>query len=338
VTSRPADPASVPVTRRAVFAAVFALGALAAPLAALAQPPAKVPRVGVIGEGSGTEPLLAAFRQGLRDLGYVEGRNILVEYRSTHGVLDRIPGLAAELVRLRSAVLVVGGTVSALSVKAATTTVPIVFTQAGDPVGSGLVASLARPGGNVTGLSNLAPGLAPKQLEVLRTAAPHAYRVAVLYNPVNPTAGSALEEARAAARAMTLDLKVLEVRRPAELAGAFTALTGWRAEGLLVVSDPVFGNDLAQLAKLTGRHRLPAVYSRREFVDAGGLVAYGPSFEDNYRRAAAYVDRILRGTRPGDLPVEQPTRFELAVNLRTARALGLTIAQDLLLRADRVVQ
>lgn len=317
---------------------MLALGALARPLAALGQPRAKLPRVGVIGEGPGTEPLLAAFRKGLRDLGYVEGQNILVEYRSTQGALDRIPRLAAELVRLGADVLVVGGTVSALSVKAATTTVPIVFTQAGDPVGSGLVASLSHPGGHVTGLSNLAPGLAPKQLEVLRAAAPHVSRVAVLYNPVNPTAASALDETRGAGRAMTLELKILEVRRPEELAGAFTALTAWRADGLLVVSDPVFGNNLAQLAKLTGAHRLPAVYSRREFVEAGGLAAYGPSFEDNYRRAATYVDRILKGARPGELPVEQPTRFELAVNLGTARALGLTIAPELLLRADRVVQ
>jgi putative ABC transport system substrate-binding protein len=323
--------------RRAFFG-TLAGSLLAAPLAAKGQRAEKTPRVGVISERSPSDPFAAAFRQGLRDLGYVEGRNVVVEMRYAQGALERVPKLAAELVRQQVDVLVVGGTVSAQSAKTATAAVPIVFALAGDPVGSGLVASFSHPGSNVTGISNLSPGLLPKQLELLRAAAPKVSRVTILYNPVNPATQPALDETNEAARAMGVEVQILELRRADELASAFATLTRWHAGGLLAVSDPVVGNHLAQLSKQAARHRLPAMYSRREFVEAGGLMAYGPSYEDNYRRAATYVDKILKGAKPADLPVEQPTKFELVINLKTAKTLGLTIPPSLLQRADQVIE
>ena len=323
---------------RRTFIGAITGGLLAAPLAAEAQHVDKMPRVGMIGERSSADPFVAAFRQGLRDLGYVEGRNVVVELRYAQGTLERVPKLAADLVRRGIDVLVVGGTVSAQSAKAVTATVPIVFALAGDPVGSGLAASLGHPGGNVTGISNLSPGLLPKQLELLRAAVPKVSRVAILYNPVNPATEPALDETRGAARTMDVELKAFELRNANELAGAFVALTRWRAGGLLAVSDPVVGNQLVQLSYQATRHRLPTMYSRREFVEVGGLVTYGPNYEDNFRRAAAYVDKLLRGAKPADLPVEQPTKFELVINLKTAKALGLTIPQSLLQRADQVIE
>jgi putative ABC transport system substrate-binding protein len=322
----------------AIFVVALALSIVAAPLDADAQQAGKVPRVGVIGETSPTDSFLVAFRQGLRELGYIEGRSIVIEYRYAHGALDQAPKLAAELIRLEVDVLMVGGTIAAQSAKALTTTVPIVFALAGDPVGSGLVASLARPGGNATGMSNLVPELSGKQLELLKAAVPQVSRVTVLYNPVNPVAGSTLNGAREAARALAVELQVLEVRQPNELANAFSALAAWRAGALLALSDPVFGSDLAQLSKRAAKNRLPAMYASRRFAEAGGLLAYGPNYSDNYRRAATYVDKILKGTKPADLPVEQPTKFELVINLKTAKALGLTIPQSLLARADEVLQ
>jgi len=323
--------------KRRTFISGIAFGLLAAPLAAQAQRPSKVPRVGVIWEGLSTDSALAAFRQGLRELGYTEGQNIVIEYRSTHGVPNQVSKLAAELIHLGVEVLVVGGTVSAQSAKAVTTTVPIVFTLAGDPVGSGLVASLARPGGNATGLSNLASELSGKQLELLKAAVPQVSRVTVMYNPANPGAGPALIRAREAARTLAVELQVLEMRQPNELASAFSALKRWRSGALLTLPDPVFA-DYAQLSKLATKNRLPAIYASRGFAEAGGLLAYGPNFSDNYRRAATYVDKILKGAKPADLPVEQPTKFEFVINLKTAKALGLTIPQSLLLRADEVIQ
>ena len=311
---------------------------LAATPGLLAQPSVKLPRVGVIGEQGPGEPRIEAFRQGLRVLGYVEGQNILVEYRYLDGVLDRVPGLVAELVRLKVDVLLVGGTVAARSAKAQTTTVPIVFAVAADPVASGLVPSLARPVGNATGMSVLLPDLSGKQLELLKAALPQLSRATVLYNPVNPAAAFALTRTREVARALGLELQVLEVRQPSGLTGAFANMMAWHAGGLLVVSDPMFGNELVQLSVLAATNRLPAIYNRAEFAKAGGLLAYGPSFSDNYRRAATYVDKILKGAKPADLPVEQPATFEFLINLKTAKALGLTIPQSLLLRADEVIQ
>ena len=322
---------------RRTFLRIVASGLATMAAAAPARGQERVPRIGLIGERSAADPFVAAFREGLRDLGYVEGRNVVVELQYAQGALDRVPKLVVELIRRKVDVLVVGGTVSAQSAGKATTSVPIVFALAGDPVGSGLVSSLGHPGGNITGISNLSPGLLPKQLELLRAAAPRVSRVGILYNPANPATTPALEETRAAARSMGVELQVLEVRRADELPGALAALDRWRAGGLLAVSDAVVGSHLHELSREAVRHRLPAMYSRREFVEAGGLMAYGPSYEDNYRRAATYVDKILRGARPGDLPVEQPTRFELIVNRKTARALGLTLPPALLLRVDRVI-
>jgi ABC-type uncharacterized transport system substrate-binding protein len=216
--------------------------------------------------------------------------------------------------------------------------VPIVFTLAGDAVGTGLGASLARPGGNATGLSSIVSELRGKQLELLKAAVPQVSRVAVLYNPVNPISGPALNGTRNAARALAVELQILEVRQTNELAITFSALTGWRAGGVLALSDGVFGNELVQLSKLTAKNRLPAMYARREFAEAGGLLAYGPRFSDNWRRAAHFVDKILKGAKPADLPVEQPTKFELGINLKTAKALGLTIPPSLLARADQVIE
>jgi putative tryptophan/tyrosine transport system substrate-binding protein len=328
----------MPITRRAAIAALLAVG-VAAPIVVRAQPLSRIPRVGVIGERSTPDHLLAAFAQGLRDLGYVEGQNVRLEYRYAQGASDRFPRLAAELVRLDVDVLVVGGTVAAQAAKAVTTTVPIVFTLAGDPVASGLVASLARPGGNATGMSNLVPELSAKQLELLKAAAPQVSRISLLYNPDNAVhAGPGLEGAREAARTLGVELQPLEIRSRHELASAFAALTAWRAGAVLALGDPVIGNELVQFSQLTTRHRLPAMYSRREFAEAGGLLSYGPHFSESYRRAASYVDRILKGARPADLPVERPTTFELVVNLTTARTLGLTLPPSLLGRADQVIK
>jgi putative ABC transport system substrate-binding protein len=324
--------------RRAWQAAVVVLLLAFVPLAAGAQPAARLPRVGLIEEATVASPYLGGFRQGLRELGYVEGRNIVVEYRDAQGDPGRVARLVGELVRLDVDVLVVGGTASALSASRVTTTVPIVFTRAGDPVGSGIVASLDRPGGNVTGLSDPAAELSGKQLEILKTAAPHVARVGVLYNPGSPISRSALEGARTAARTLGLELQAVDVRQPDDLDEAFDVLVAWRAGAVLALSDPVIGSGLKPLASLAAQHRLPAIASRREFTDLGGLLAYGPNLAEHFRLAAGYVDRILKGARPANLPVQQPTAVELAVTLKTAKALGLTIPQTLLLRADRTIE
>jgi putative ABC transport system substrate-binding protein len=319
-----------------VLVLLSALAVLVVPFFTEAQPAGKVPRIGVIGEGSAGDPWVAAFRQGLRDLGYAEGENILVEYRYLQGVLDRVPDLPAELIRLKVDVLVVGGTIAARSARAQTTRVPIVFTLVSDPVGSGLVTSLARPGGNATGLSNVISELSGKQLELLKAAVPQVARVAVLYNPANPAARSAVTGAREAARALAMELQVLEVRQRHELATALSPLTSRRVDAILAISDPAIGG--SELAPLVVKHRLPAITAPREFAERGGLLAYGPSYSHNWLRAATYVDKILKGAKPADLPVEQPTKFELVVNLKTAKALGLSIPQSLLWQADEVIQ
>lgn len=298
----------------------------------------RVPRIGVINEFSPTHPFLAAFRDGLRELGHVEGRTLVVEYRHAEGALDRVTGFVAELLRQKVEVLVVGGTVSARLAKAQTTSVPIVFATSGDPVSGGLVATLARPSGNLTGISILTPELSAKQLELLKAAVPRLSRVALFSNPANPAMPDALKEARAAAEVLAVELRLLEVRAPDDVPPAFSALTAWRAGALLVLGDPMLGNELPQIARLATKHRVPAMYLREEFADMGGLIAYGPSFRDNYRRAAGYVDRILKGATPAELPVQQPSKFDLVVNLRTANGLGLTVPPSLMLRADRVIE
>ena len=318
--------------RRRILAGL--LLSLAAPLAAEAQQAAKVARIGYLAANLAASPhLREAFLQGLRDLGYVEGRNVVIEYRDAEGKLERLPALAAELVALKVDVIVAASTLAALAAKQATRTLPIVFAAAADPVASGLVTSLARPGGNVTGLSILAPELVGKCLEQLKQAVPGVSRVAVLWQPGalgERTEKDMLKGAEVAARALGVRLQFVEARGPADFDRAFSDMTRARAGALTVLPSAMFVNERRRLVDLAAKNRLPAVYALREFVDAGGLMSYGPNLADLFRRAATYVDKILKGAKPGDLPVEQPTKFELVINLKTAKALGLTIPPSVL--------
>ena len=320
---------------------ILALGIVWAPLAADAQQPGKVARIGYLG---GASPSVAAgglevFRKGLRDLGYVEGRNVVIEYRYAEGKFERLPDLAAELVRLKVDLIVAAATPPALAAQKATTSIPIVIVGVGDPVGSGLVSSLARPGGNITGLSWLA-GLefAGKRLELLKEAVPTAARAAVLWNPTNPGEVLTFSQLPGVAQALGVRLQSVEWREPRDFEGAFASMTRERADVLLVFETPGIPLHAGQIVALAARHRIPAMYGRREFVNAGGLMFHGPDVLHMYRRAATYVDKILKGAKPADLPVEQPTRFELVINMKTAKALGLTIPQPMLLRADEVIR
>jgi len=322
---------------------LIAAGALlAAPLAAEAQQAAKIARIGFLGNSTtALGHLRDAFLQGMRDLGYVEGRNLVIEYRYAEGQLERFPALAAELVALKVEVIVAPPTPAAQAAKRATTTIPIVFAGAGDPVTSGLVTSLARPGGNITGLSGLSPELVGKCLEQLKQAVPGVSRVAVLWQPGGQgerAEKDMLKEAEVAARALGMRLQFVEARGTADFDRAFSDMTTARAGGLTVLPSSMFNTERRRLADLAAKSRLPAVYQLREYVDAGGLMAYGANLADLNRRAAAYVDKILKGAKPADLPVEQATKFELVINLKTAKALGITIPQSVLLRADEVIQ
>lgn len=327
--------------RRDTVLALLALGA--APLAAEAQQAAKVARIGYLSPNLASSPHLRdAFLQGLRDLGYVEGRNVVIEYRDAEGKLERLPALAAELVALKVDVIFVGGgTRVTLAAMQATKTIPIVFTAVGDPVTSGLVTNLARPGGNVTGLSSLGPELVGKRLELLKQAVPGVDRVAVLFLPGalgERTDKDMLTAADVAARALGVQPQFIEARGPDEFARAFSDMTSARAGALTVLPSNRFLREHRRLVDLAAKNRLPAVYTSREFVDAGGLMSYGANEVDLFRRAATYVDKILKGAKPGDLSVEQPTKFELVINLKTAKDLGLTIPQSVLGRADEVIQ
>jgi putative ABC transport system substrate-binding protein len=310
-------------------------GALAGPLAAGAQA-GKIYRIGVLANVSGGA--WGAFIQGLRDLGYVEGQNITIEFRSSEGRYERLPDLAAELVRLKVDVIVAPANENVVVARQATRTIPIIMAGSFDPVESGLVASLARPGGNVTGLSFRAPEIEGNRLELLEEITPRVSRVAVLSNPTNRAIHSSLAEVEVAARSLGVQVQILEARGPDEFQGAFAAMTRERADALLVFPDGMFLLHRTRIADLAAKSRLPAMYGVREFVDAGGLVSYAPSLRDNLRRAATYVDKILKGAKPGDLPVEQPTKFDLIINLKTARALGLAITPSLLARADQVIE
>jgi putative ABC transport system substrate-binding protein len=316
---------------------------LVAPLAAEAQQAAKVARIGYLSTNLATSPhLREAFRQGLRDLGYVEGRNLVIEYRDAEGKVERLPALAAELVALKVDVIVAAaGNHLALAAKQATRTLPIVFAAASDPVAFGLVTSLARPGGNVTGTSVLSAELVGKRLELLTQAVPGVSRVAILWLPGalgERTDKDMLKEADVVARALGVQLQVVEVRHPAEFDRAFSDMTRARAGALTVLPSNMFLREHRRLVDLAAKHRLPAVYTVKEYVDAGGLMAYGPNLADVVRRAATYVDKILKGAKPADLPVEQPTKFELVINLKTAKALGLTIPPSVLGRADQTIE
>ena len=328
------------MNRRDTVLALLALGA--APLTTRAQQPAKITRIGYLASNlAANSQLLEAFRQGMRDLGYVEGLNVMIEYRDAEGRLEPLPALAAELVALKMDVIVASSTAGALAAKQATKAIPIVFATVPDPVTSGLVTSLARPGGNVTGLSNLNADLVGKCLEHLTQAVPGVSRVAVLWQPGafgERTEKDMLKAAEVAARALGVRLQFVEARGSADIDRAFSELTRARAEALNVLISGVFLGERRRLVDLAAKNRLPAVYTFRELVDAGGLMSYGPNLADLFRRAATYVDKILKGAKPGDLPVEQPTKLELVINLKTAKALGLTISPSLLSRADEVIQ
>ena len=318
----------------------LALVILTASLASDAQPPGKSRRVGILTAVTAPtmEPLHELLRQELRERGYVEGQHIVLESRSAEGQYERLPALAAQLVALPVAVLVTWGTPAAVAAKQVTSTVPIIFLAVGDPVGSGIVASLAQPGGNVTGVSNLTAELSAKQLELLKEIVPGLRQVAVLLNPRNPVSALQLRWTELAAQALGVQLQVVKVHAPSEFEAAFLSMTRERAGALTVLADTMFLSQRGQIADLAVKHRLPAMFNWREYAAAGGLIAYGPRLADQWQRAAYYVDRILKGTKPADLPVEQPTKFELAISLKTAQALGITMPPSLLVLADEVIQ
>jgi ABC-type uncharacterized transport system substrate-binding protein len=330
------------VTERRAFLGTLVGGLLAAGLAAEAQQAVKIARIGWLGANPAPgRHMREAFLQGLRDLGYVEGRNVVVEYRFAEGKLERYPALAAELVALKVDVIVAPITLAALAAKRATKTIPIVFAAVGDPITDGLVTSLARPGGNVTGLSVLSSELVGKWLEQLKQAVPGVSRVAVLWQPgaaSERTEQDMLKEGEVTARALGVWPQFVEARGPADLDRAFSDMTKARAGALTVLPGNMFFSERRRLVDLAAKNRLPAVYPSREYVDAGGFMSYAPNGADLFRRAATYVDKILKGAMPGDLPVEQPTKFELVINLKTAKALGLTIPPLLLQRADQVIE
>jgi putative ABC transport system substrate-binding protein len=309
-------------------------------ISAEAQQPTKLPRLGFLATVSPSivSDRVEAFRQGLRELGYVEGKNIIIEYRWAELQPDRLPGLAAELVHLKVDVIVTAGPVSTRAAKGATSTIPVVMAQVNDPVGNGFVTSLARPGGNITGLSTLAPEISGKQLELLKEIVPRLSRVAVLGTSTQPGTAQSLKETELAAGALGVKLQYLDLQDPMDIETAFQAATKGRTEGVLVLGGPVLNSRRTQIADLAAKNRLPAVYGQPEFMNAGGLMSYSASITDSYRRAATYVDKILKGAKPADLPVEQPTKFELVINLKTAKQIGLTIPPNVLARADRVIR
>jgi putative ABC transport system substrate-binding protein len=322
---------------------MLVLGGLFSPVTAEAEQATKIARIGYLATNlAGTPPAShVAFLEGLRDLGYVEGRNVVIEYRDAEGKVERFPALLAELIALKVDVIVAPGTPAALAAKHATKTLPIVFPVAVDPVQSGLVTSLARPGGNVTGLSALVSELVGKCLEQLTQAVPGVSRVAVLWQPGGldeRTEKDMLKGAEVAGRALGVRLQFVQARGPADFERAFSEMTKARAGALTVLTSVMFVNERRRLVDLAAENRLPAAYAQREFVDAGGLMSYGTNVADLFRRAATYVDRILKGAKPGDLPVEQSTKFELVINLKAAKALGLTIPPSVLARADQVIE
>jgi len=317
---------------------LLALGLLWGLLCSDAQPPTKVHRIGILSPAAeASTPLFEAFRQGLHELGYVEGQNMVLEFRLAAGRAERLRDLAAELVQLQVEVILTDTMTATQVAKEATMTIPIVMASSSDPVQGGLVASLARPGGNITGMALLAPELSGKRLELLQEVVPRVAQVAVLWNPRNPVAAN-VRATEAAAQALHLQLHLVEVPGPEALEAAFETARQGHADALITLPDAMLWNQRLQVVGLVAQHRLPALFPEREFVDAGGLLSYGPSVPASFHRAATYVDKILKGTKPADLPVEQPIKFELVINLKTAKALGLTIPPTLLFQADEVIQ
>jgi len=297
-----------------------------------------VPRIGILSSFAPPDPQVDALKQGVRDLGWVEGQNVVVDYRYADGHFDRIADLVAELVRLKVDVLVVGGEAGIRAARDATRAIPIVMANSGDPVGTGLIASLARPGGNTTGLSLLLPELGGKRLALLRETVPTVSHVAVLWNPTNAAKPLEWQSIRAAAGVLGVRASSFEVREPTDLAPVFAAIAKARVDALMPLAEPLTRSHRLQIGGFAVQHRLPMMAENRDFAEAGGLMTYGPSLLDLWRRAATYVDKILKGAKPGDLPVEQPTKFELVINLQTAKALGLKIPQTILVRADEVIR
>jgi len=317
-------------------------GALAAPLASFAQQPAKIARIGFLSPASAAGDWnirLQAFRDGLRELGYVEGKNLQLEVRWGEGKLERLPALAAELVQLKVDVIVAASSPSVVAASRATRTIPIVMPLSSDPVGDGLVASLARPGGNITGLSVMSPELGEKRIQLLKEMSPKvSHAMAVLWNPDYVGMRARFEQARVAAPAVGLTVRSVEVRDTRELDMAFEGIIREHPEALLLLVDPLTLSQRSRIVEFAAEQRLPAIYETRDFVDVGGLISYGPNGLELFRRAATYVDKILKGAKPADLPIEQPTKFELVINMKAAKALGIKFPDSILLRADAVIE
>jgi len=313
-------------------------GATAWPLVARAQ--GGIPRVGFMGNSTAALEvnLVDSFREGLRELGYEEGRNIAIEYRWADGRYERFAALVAELIAAKVDVIVTAGTPAALAVKKATSTVPLVMVAVGDPVGTGLVPSLARPDGNLTGLSSVAPDLEGKRLELLREIVPSVSRIAVFLNSVNPFHATSMRQAQTAGKTLGIKVQHYDIRKSEDLDGAFAAIRKERPDALLILADRVFLHNRERIVDFTGEQHLPNVNAYKELVEAGGLISYGPSYEDMHRRAAIYVNKILKGAKPGNLPIEQPTKFTLVVNLKAAKALGISMPPAVLSRADEVIE
>ena len=329
------------MNRRDTLIALLALGAAGGPPASRAQPQGKIWRVGFMTQRRRPDSIdadfIGGFPRGMRELGYVEGKNLLIEWRFADGRFERLPELAAELVRLKVDVIVSGSSQAIGALQKATTTIPIVMATSGDPVGSGFVASLARPGGNITGLSNLFGDISPKQLELLFSMVPKLSRLAALVNPDNPSNATVLKNLLSAAQKVKVKVLPVEVRTAQETENAFPVMTQGKAEAVFVAADALLIQQTGKIAELAVKHRLPSVASFRDYAEAGGLMSYGPNLAEQFRRAASYVDKIFKGAKPADLPVEQSATFEFLVNRKTAKALGLTIPQSMLLRADRVI-
>jgi len=329
-----------PTIDRRAFLGGLGLSAIAVPLAAEAQQAGKVYRIGILHSAARESERIKALEEGLRELGYVEGRNLVIEHRFADVKLERLGELATDLVRLKVDVIVTAINPTTLAAKQATTTIPIVMTTGVDPVAAGLVASLARPGGNVTGLTfDVDPeAIAAKRLELLKELAPRASRMAAIWNPTYAPNTPRMKGIEDAARKLGVTLVSVLVREPGDFDGAFATIVRERARAFLVLTDPLMFSHFARLADLAAKNRLPGIYALREAVNAGGLISYAANLVDLYRRAALFVDKIIKGAKPADLPIEQPTKFELVINMKTAKALGLTIPQSLLVRADEVIQ
>jgi putative ABC transport system substrate-binding protein len=326
--------------RRREFITILGGAAVLWPLSARAQNTGKIPRIGFLGNSTAAMEtnLIGPFRDGLRQFGYEEGRNLIIEFRWAEGKYDRFPALIAELLATKVDLIVTAGTPATLAVKKATSTVPLIFIALGDPVGTGVVPSLARPEGNLTGLSSIAPDLEGKRLGLLREVVPKLSHVAFFLNPANAFHTVSVRQARVAAQSLDIKLQAFEVDKSEQLDGAFASIVKEKPDALLILADRVFLHNRKRMMQFAIQQRLPSINAYRELVDAGGLMSYGPSYEDMHRRAASYVDKILKGAKPADLPIEQPTKFTLLINLKTARVLGLEIPPTLLARADEVIE